>query len=111
MWLFAGALAGCGDNGSGPAPDAAAAGALAAKYASPALGTLDVRHDGKKLVFDFGEWKAEVASRKNDDGTISFVTIQPGIGGLPFVVGDPAGGLRTLVLRDAQHEYVFTEVK
>ena len=53
-------------------------------------------------IFDFGEWKSAVASRKNDDGTLSFRTIDPGAGGFGFVV---AGN--TLVLRDSQHEYVF----
>jgi hypothetical protein len=53
-------------------------------------------------VFDVGEWKSTVASRKNDDGTVSFITIDPP-GGFEFVV---AGN--TLVLRDSQHEYVFT---
>jgi hypothetical protein len=38
---------------------------------------------GASTVFDSGEWKSDVASRRNPDGTISFLT------------------------SDAQHEYVF----
>jgi hypothetical protein len=57
-------------------------------------------------VFDFGEWRSEVASRKNPDGSVSFVTIVPGLTGLELVVG--SGAERTLIVRDAQHEYVFT---
>jgi len=87
--------------------DEAEAGKLAAHYENAALGALDVKHDGKKLVFDFGEWKSEIASRKNEDGTISFITITTGIGGIPFVAGE-ANGAKILTLRDAQHEYVFT---
>jgi CubicO group peptidase (beta-lactamase class C family) len=87
--------------------DPAAAGALAARYTSLALGDLVVRHPGAATVFDFGEWKTEVASRKNPDGSISFVTIAPGMIGFQLVVG--SGPRRTLILRDAQHEYVFTE--
>jgi hypothetical protein len=49
-----------------------------------------------------------MASRKNDDGTISFVTVQPGIVGLELVGGEE-DGKRTLTVRDAQHEYVFVE--
>ena len=60
------------------------------------------RSRSRQTVFDFGEWSSEVASRKNPDGTISFVTIVPGFSGLEFVAGD-----RTLTLRDAQHEYVL----
>ncbi len=60
---------------------------------------------GGATTFDFGEWKSEVASRKNPDGTISFLTTAPGISGFEFVVGP--GPKKTLVTRDAQHEYVF----
>jgi hypothetical protein len=46
-----------------------------------------------------------MATRKNPDGTISFVTIRPGIVGFEFVVG--SGPKPTLIVRDAQHEYAF----
>lgn len=60
--------------------------------------------DGAKTIFDFGEWKSEVATRQEPDGSITFVTINPGIGGLEFI---PDAAKRTLTTRDAQHEYVF----
>jgi hypothetical protein len=63
--------------------------------------------DGQ-MVFDFGVWRSRVASRKNDDGTISFLTIDPGVGGYEFVVTTGAGK-RGLVIRDGQHEYGYTE--
>jgi hypothetical protein len=59
------------------------------------------------VVFDFDEWKSEIATRKNPDGTISFVTIAPGLAGFEFLVG--SGAKRPLIARDAQHEYTFTE--
>jgi CubicO group peptidase (beta-lactamase class C family) len=83
--------------------DPAAAAKLAARYHNAALGGIAVKTTNGATVFDFGEWKSGVASRKNDDGTLSFVTIDPGNGGFEFVV---AGN--NLVLRDSQHEYVFT---
>jgi len=55
-----------------------------------------------------GEWKSAVASRKNDDGTVSFITIDPTLAGFEFVVADK-DGKRQLITRDAQHEYVFVE--
>jgi CubicO group peptidase (beta-lactamase class C family) len=82
--------------------DPAEAAKLSATYAHPALGTVVVSKKGAVTTFDFGEWSSEMASRKNPDGTISFITIVPGFTGLEFVVGD-----KTLTLRDAQHEYVF----
>jgi CubicO group peptidase (beta-lactamase class C family) len=80
---------------------------LAAHYRNAALGDLTVRHNGAVTTFDFGEWKSEVASRHNADGTVSFLTTVPGMAGFEFVVG--TGEKRSLVVRDAQHEYVFTE--
>jgi CubicO group peptidase (beta-lactamase class C family) len=82
--------------------------ALAKRYSSKELGQLDVLTEGGVTTFDLGEWKSTVASRKNDDGTISFVTIDPSRDGFEFVVGE-RGGKKVLVIRDGQHEYVFTE--
>ncbi len=82
-------------------------GKLAPRYHNDALGDIAVSGEQGATVFDFGEWRSEVASRKNPDGTVSFVTITPGAFGFEFVVG--SGAPRTLTVRDAQHEYVFAE--
>ncbi|MFH1808061.1 MAG: serine hydrolase domain-containing protein [Pseudomonadota bacterium] len=87
--------------------DPAEAAKLASRYTSDALGEIAVSQKKGATVFDFGEWRSEVASRKNPDGTLSFVTTAPGIAGFEFVVG--SGDKRTLIVRDAQHEYAFTE--
>jgi CubicO group peptidase (beta-lactamase class C family) len=78
---------------------------LGAHYKNAALGELAVQRSGPKTMFDFGEWQSEVASRRNPDGTTSFITISPGVSGFEFVVG--GGAKQTLTLRDAQHEYLF----
>jgi CubicO group peptidase (beta-lactamase class C family) len=78
---------------------------LAARYANAALGEIAVSRSNGATVFDFGEWRSEVASKKNPDGTVSLITTAPGISGFEFVVG--TGPKKTLVTRDAQHEYVF----
>jgi CubicO group peptidase (beta-lactamase class C family) len=80
---------------------------LAPRYRNASLGELAVKKAGGATLFDMGEWKIEVASRKNSDGTVSFVTIGAGFIGQNFVIGATAAGKRTLTLRDAQHEYVF----
>ncbi|HQR38464.1 MAG TPA: serine hydrolase domain-containing protein [Blastocatellia bacterium] len=82
---------------------------LAPRYANESLGEVSVLREGNKTVFDVGEWKSTVASRKNDDGTISFITIDPTLAGFEFVVADK-DGKRRLIIRDAQHEYTFVEV-
>jgi CubicO group peptidase (beta-lactamase class C family) len=88
--------------------DAEESAKLAAAYSNESLGEIKVSRAGQATVFDFGEWKSEVASRKNPDGSISFLTTAPGISDMELVVGS-ASGKRTLVIRDPQHEYVFTE--
>jgi CubicO group peptidase (beta-lactamase class C family) len=88
--------------------DPGAVAKLSPRYLSPALGEVKVVREGKTTVFDVGEWTSAVASRKNDDGTTSFVTIDPGVAGFEFVVADK-DGKRQLITRDAQHEYVFLE--
>ena len=89
-------------------PDTAASAKLAAHYKSATLGDVRIARKDGALVFDIGEWASPVASRKNDDGTVSFITIGPTLQGFEFVVGEK-DGKRTLIVRDAQHEYVFDE--
>ena len=89
-------------------PDAAAAAALARHYVSPELGRIEVSSVGPNVIFDFGPWKSRVVTRKNPDGTITFITMEPGSPRAGFVVGS-AGGKRQLTVRDAQHVYVYTE--
>jgi len=81
---------------------------LATGYSSPALGAFRVRVEDGATIFDFGRWHSSVASRKNDDGTTSFISIDPTVDGFSFVVGE-RDGKRALIVRDAQHEYAFVE--
>jgi CubicO group peptidase (beta-lactamase class C family) len=78
---------------------------LANYYRNMELGGIVVSRADGVTTFDFGEWKSEVGSRNNPDGTVSFMTTAPGIAGLELVVG--SGEEKTLIMRDAQHEYVF----
>jgi len=82
--------------------DPAVTSKLAPRYTNANLGSIALTTANGATVLDVGEWRSRVASRKNDDGTISVITIDPP-GGIELVV---AGA--TLVLRDNQHEYVFT---
>ena len=71
---------------------------------------MKILKQGSATVFDVGEWRSAVASRRNDDGTVSFISIDPTLSGFEFVVADK-DGQRRLITRDAQHEYVFVEEK
>ena len=88
--------------------EAAAVAKLAPSYHNESLGDLTVIRSGPQTVLDVGEWKSAVASRKNDDGTYSLITTEPGSDSVEFVVGEREGK-RVLMTRDAQHEYPFVE--
>ena len=91
-------------------PDPATVAKLAPRYTNASLGDLRVVKEGSETLLDAGEWKSPFASRKNDDGTMSLLTIDPSVAGFEFVVADK-DGKKQLVTRDAQHEYVFAEAK
>jgi hypothetical protein len=91
--------------------DPALAAQLARRYESAALGMVTVRSTGQGVVFDFGEWSSEVASRRNADGTWSAVTTAPGLSGFEFVLGKTQADTRALVIRDGQHEYQLVEME
>lgn len=83
---------------------------LAHRYRNAELGDLEIRREQGVTVFDFGGWDSEIATRKEQDGTLTFVTISPGADGFEFTLAD-VDAKRRLITREAQHEYVFTEVE
>ncbi len=89
-------------------PDPAPVSKLADYYTNVSLGSIRVKRDGTDVVFDFGQWKSPIATRKNDDGTIAFVTTAPGNTGFPFTV-TTSNGKRALIIRDGQHAYTYVE--
>jgi hypothetical protein len=88
--------------------DRAVVGTLATHYANTNPGDLVVRREGDRTVFDFGGWASEVASRKNDDGSVTFVIITPGADGYEFELAD-APEERGLLIREAPRAYRFVE--
>jgi len=86
--------------------DPSVAAAIGSHYSNAAIGEVGVSRVGSGVRFDFGDWASEMASKRNPDGTDSLVTIDPGMDGIEFVVKRDADRPE-LVLRDAQHEYVF----
>jgi len=83
-----------------------ALGKLAPRYKNAQLGNITVTRKGGKVYVRTVNWGSELALRKNEDGTQSYLTIDPGLEGIEFVRDDKADK-PTLILRDAQHEYRF----
>jgi CubicO group peptidase (beta-lactamase class C family) len=90
-----------------PAAADAVAG-LASHYDSPDLGHIDVRKDASGTWFQFGLWGSHMASRKNKDGTISLVTMDPGVAGFFNFVITNKDGKPALITADGQHKYLYT---
>jgi CubicO group peptidase (beta-lactamase class C family) len=90
--------------------DAKATAGLAPHYRNAALGDRWVRQVGGATRFDVGTFDSEVATMPQPDGTLAFVTVEPQALGFSFMRADK-DGVRRLVVRDGQHEYVFDEVK
>lgn len=85
--------------------DPAAVARLAERYSSPELGRIHIRRTGG-LVFDFGSFSSPIVTRRNPDGTTSFVMTDPVLTGWSLT-SKPMGKYDALVMRDAQHEYVY----
>ena len=89
--------------------DAKALEALAPRYHNDALGELMVTRKDGKAWFDVGTFRSEVATMPQTDGSLAFMTIDPEAMGFLFTRADK-DGIRKLIVRDGQHEYVFDEV-
>jgi hypothetical protein len=89
-------------------PDPAVLSGVGKVYRSPDLGRLSVVRRPDRTVIDVGEWRSAVGSRKNDDGSVSLISIDPGLVGLELVIAE-RDGKRVLITRDGQHEYLFVE--
>lgn len=82
---------------------------LAANYRSEELGDLVVRRTGGNVEFDLVDgWKDAMATRKNDDGTVSFIGISPTLRGWELVAGEK-DGKRTLTEQGSEHDWMFVE--
>jgi CubicO group peptidase (beta-lactamase class C family) len=87
-------------------PDPAAVAKLAGHYSSPDLGELTVTRSGKGASFAFRTFSSPMGTRKNDDGSISFVMLDPTFLFFPLVVSTE-GTKPALIVRDGQHEFKF----
>jgi hypothetical protein len=91
-------------------PDAKAVAALAATYSNAELGDINVSRKNAGVTIDFRSMGSVMGTRTNDDGTMSFVALDPTLLFFPLVVGTK-DGKRTLTVRDSQHEFVFPNVE
>ncbi len=81
---------------------------VAGRYSNAELGPLTIARENGKLMMHTTAIHAELATRKNGDGTYSLVTVSPGFWGADVLIAEREGK-RVLVLNDSQHEYVWVK--
>jgi hypothetical protein len=79
---------------------------LASDYLNDELGHIHVDRDGGKVTFRFPLWSTEMATRINPDGTVAFVTIDPGVAGLEFTAST-SDGKPALRIHEQRIEYLY----
>jgi hypothetical protein len=83
---------------------------LVGTYTNADLGKITVAATPKGGTLDAGEWKSAFAQKKEDDGTLKLVLVDPPFATFEFVAGgDDAHP--TLTLNDEQIKYVFERTK
>lgn len=85
-------------------------GNLAPVYRSAEGLIVNISQRGGGAWLKAGFIEGPFATRKNADGSVSIVSSGPGLVGFDAQVGS-AEGVRTLTVRDAQHDYVYREVE
>ncbi len=88
-------------------PDATWLKPLLGTYENESLGTITLKMDGKKPMLDAGEWSSAFGQRKEDDGMLKVVLLDPPWTDLDFtpsVLGENA----SLTIETPQQKYVFT---
>lgn len=81
---------------------------LIGNYSNLELGPLVIAREADKVMMRATSMWSEIATKKNEDGTTSIVTVSPGAMGFVMLIG-MRDGIATLTLNDSQHEYVWVK--
>lgn len=90
-------------------PDAAWLADLAGTYSNPDLGKVTVTAGAKGGRFDAGEWSSAIGQKRDVDGSVKVVLMDPPMAGTELLIGGDDAAHRTLTLLDDQVKYVFTK--
>ncbi len=78
------------------------------RYANADLGPLTIAKENGKLMMQTNAIRSELATKRNEDGTHSVVSVDPGFWGADVLIAEREGK-RALILNDSQHEYVWVK--
>jgi CubicO group peptidase (beta-lactamase class C family) len=91
-------------------PDAGWVKGLVGTYENADLGRVVVSASPKGGTLDAGEWKSAVGQKREVDGTVKVVLVDPPMAGMELLIGGDDAH-RTLTLLDDQVKYVFERAK
>jgi hypothetical protein len=92
-------------------PDPAWLAHLTGAYEHAAYGKVTIKVEGKRGIFDAGEWSGTIGQKKEPDGSVKLViTTSPYTGWPEFVVQEADGKIK-LYLEDGQRKVLFEPVK
>ncbi|MDY6893242.1 MAG: serine hydrolase domain-containing protein, partial [Chloroflexota bacterium] len=81
------------------------------QYSNAALGDITVQWQQDKLIFDSGEFQAEIRARINDEGELSYVLYDSLLSGLPVKTEETEDGRYVIVIGLGVNEYTFEKVE
>jgi CubicO group peptidase (beta-lactamase class C family) len=95
--------------------DPAAVAPYLGQYANPALGEVELRLEGERLVFDAGEIRSEVRGQADAAGQVSaYVLADPPLTGGPIALRQDADGrpeIAVVIEGEGAETYVFTRLE
>lgn len=90
-------------------PDSAWVGQFLGTYTNKDLGTITIKLEDNKVIFDAGVWRNIIGQKKEKDGTFVLIFTQSPCLGLKLLP-EMHNGAMQLVLEMPQQKYVFTRV-
>jgi hypothetical protein len=81
------------------------------RYSNAALGDVTVEWREDKLIFDAGEFQAEIRSIIDDDGEVSYILYDSDLAGLPVDLGENDDGNPCMTVGAGVNEYAFEKAE
>ncbi|MBT4512564.1 MAG: hypothetical protein HOC20_10200 [Chloroflexi bacterium] len=80
-------------------------------YTNPVLGEITAEWKGDQLIFDAGEFQAEIRSVLTDEGEVSYFLYDSVLKGLGIEPEEDTEGNLTVTIGASANEYLFTKVE
>jgi CubicO group peptidase (beta-lactamase class C family) len=91
-------------------PDKTWLASLVGTYTNPDLGKVTLQLTPQGVLFDAGEWKSLIGQKKETDGELRSILLNPPVAGFEFLPKVVDGRVRLILDSDPQHSYVFEQV-